>query len=146
MTSPTRLYCFIVVHPFETPQRSFLVLLAPDPFHAVALHNQRRSRATDLHAAAPFCKLERVTAAFYTEARATAFAQDVVKGVRGLTSVCRRFEQLAAAYGVACYSAACPLGEPIVDYVRRAGLSEAYVDAALTFEQAAATLLSAGDG
>jgi hypothetical protein len=140
---PATLYCVIIRHPFKSPQKVFTVILARDPFLAVTLHNQERSQATDMHSAAPFCYLERVAGPFFYDRFAKRFAHELVHGIRGLPSLCRRIEHLADQYGVACYSSDVPLQEPVRAFLERKGAPEEYLEAADRMEHAAEVLLDA---
>ncbi len=138
---PAELYCLIVCRPHKTTtQRPFHILLAGDPFGAVSQHNQQRSRATDMHDAAPFCYIEQVAGPLPSDESGMQFAHQLVHGCRGLPSLCRRMEELATAHGVPCYSARVPLDEAVPGYVERAGLSPVFVETARTFERAARIL------
>jgi hypothetical protein len=141
-------YCVVMRHPFKTtPQKVFMILLARDPFLAVALHNRQLSAATDMRDVAPYCYTERVAGPFYTEETAKKFAQDLVDGTRGLPSLCRRILVLAHKYQVPCYGPEVPLPTPTVSaYLRDAGMPADYVTAAMRLEAAAEVLWEGAEG
>jgi hypothetical protein len=133
----------VIRHPFSTPQRTFITTLASDPFLAVTCHNQLTAEATDLSASAPYNYIERVAGPFYDEERIKCFAAELVRGTRGLPSLTKRIEVLAARYGVPCYGANVPLenGESAATYLARRGAPLEYTEAIERLERAGAVLV-----
>jgi hypothetical protein len=137
------LYCLVIRHPFNTSQRTFITTLASDPILAVTCHNQQRADATDLVTSAPYNYIERAAGPFYSEERLKAFASELVRGTRGLPSLKKRIEVLAAQYGVRCYGADVQLegGESAASYLSRRGAPLDYVEAVERLEKAGAVLM-----
>jgi hypothetical protein len=137
------MYCVIIRHPFKSAQKVFIVVLCEDPFLAVTCYNQRRAQAADLRDAAPFCYPERVAGPMYLDERAKLFAHKLVHGTRGLASVCRRMEALAAEFNIPCYSPNVPLpqGQTLGSYLAKAGAPAPYLEAVELYEEAAMVLL-----
>jgi hypothetical protein len=128
-----------------TAQRTFITVLADDPFLAATCHNQKRAEASDLHATAPYNYIERVAGPFYDEDRLKCFADELVRGTRGLTSHIKRIEVLAAQYGVRCYGPEVQLeddgGESTAAYLARRGAPRDYIEAVERLERAGTLLL-----
>jgi hypothetical protein len=138
------LYCTVIRHPFSTtPQRTFITALADDPFLAATCHNQKRAEAPDLHATAPYNYIERVAGPFYDEDRIKCFAAELVRGTRGLPSLIKRIEVLAAQYGVRCYGPDVVLagGESTATYLASRGAPLEYTEAVERLEKAGAVLM-----
>jgi hypothetical protein len=70
---------------------------------------------------------------------------ELVRGTRGLPSLKKRIEALAAAYGVKCYGADVQLenGELASAYLARHGAPADYVEAVERLERAGAVLMEA---
>ena len=106
-----RLYVIMITHPFQIPTaavagdtdmvtkisaaesflyqplKNFHISICSNPHQAVARHNQKRTVATDLHDAAPWCYLDMVVGPFFTTELAQVFSHILLHGTRGRDSI-----------------------------------------------------------
>jgi len=132
--------------PLPNPPRNHLIRLVQSPFYSIMRHNRQESEATDLHVAAPFCYAKRLVGVFYSEVIVTRFLHYLIRGTRGLDSLCRRMDDLMSW---PCFNSlqyygpqpGAPIPKNIPAYLAQHGAPQEWIEKATIYEEAAHTLL-----
>lgn len=98
-------YCCLIGNSLKSlTEKETFVFVASDPIHATILHNRRLTSMKETRSVAPFWHLVLVMGPFPNALVATARAQSWANCTRGCPSKMRRGREIAAEYGVPCYS------------------------------------------
>ncbi len=132
------------------PLKNFHISICSDPRVAVARHNQKRTMATDLHDAAPWCYPALAIGPFFTPELAQLFSHVLYHGTRGLPAIRNAlhillFEQgWAAEHKLTLYdeTTGLPGGLSLIEYLALNDAPDDYMDICRVYDEACDVLLS----